>query len=198
MPDPTRRLFLRYTAASALMLLASRPAVAQDLGFLSDLTEGGFVICFRHGATTWSGIDRLEWPRERQRLLSDEGIRQSRVIGEAFEARGIPVGEVLASPFARCRDMAEIAFGRVEERMELVGLLSDEEGRQGRIDYLMRKVTEVPRAGTNRIVVSHTSNILAVANTRLEEGDAVVLQPDSVGGFDLVGTVRPDDWKLES
>lgn len=193
MPDVTRRQVFRLLAAPALMLAAPFARAASPV-FLPELASGGFVIYFRHGATTWSGVDRLDWPREQQRLLSDEGIRQSEVIGAAFQTRGIPVGEVLASPFARCRDMAEIAFGRVEERMELVGLLSDQERREERINYLKRKVTESPEAGKNRIIIAHTSNILAVTNTRLEEGEAVVLRPDGFGGFDVIGTANPSDW----
>lgn len=198
MIEMSRRRFLAKLAASALVAPATARipsiALANEHVFLPDLERGGFVIYFRHGATTWSGVDRLEWPREQQRLLSDEGIRQSEVIGRAFRAREIPVGEVLASPFARCRDMAEIAFGRVEERMELVGLLSDADGREARVDYLQRKVTEAPRDGKNRIIISHTSNIAAVADVRLEEGEAVILRPNGLGGFDIMGTANPDDW----
>lgn len=180
--------------ASVGLVAPSLPTSAQQSGPFPELENGGFVVYFRHGATTWMGVDRLEWPREQQRLLSQEGIRQSEQIGQAFRKRGIPVGEVLASPFARCRDMAEIAFGRVEERMELVGLLSDQDRRENRISYLMRKVKEAPKQGFNRIIISHTSNIAAVANVRLEEGEAVVLQPDNAGGFKVLGTANPGDW----
>ena len=194
----SRRWFLGTiavgTLASLALVASSHVISAQQRGVFPDLENGGYVIYFRHGATTWMGVDRLEWPREQQRLLSDEGIRQSKQIGRAFKERRIPVGEVLASPFARCRDMAEIAFGRVEERMELVGLLSDQDGRNDRIAYLTQKVTEAPKQGFNRIIISHTSNIAAVADVRLVEGEAVILEPDNSGGFKIVGTANPDNW----
>lgn len=198
MSQTSRRMFLGMMAGAVLttpaVLASPSEASVQNTGAFPELSDGGLVVYFRHGATTWSGIDRLEWPREQQRLLSDEGIRQSELIGEAFRQRGIPVGEVLASPFARCRDMAEIAFGRVEERMELVGLLSDDGGREERIDYLSRKVTEAPAPGLNRIIVSHRSNIAAVADVRLQEGEAVVIEPDDAQGFRILGTANPGDW----
>ena len=108
-------------AASMAMLGAAFVAIAAraDDGvetILAELADGGEVVYFRRAATTWSGVDRIEWPRERQRLLSERGIEDSIRIGAAFRKRGLPVGEVLASPFARCRDMAELAFDRVEER----------------------------------------------------------------------------------
>ena len=37
-------------------------ALAQA-GLRDALRQGGHVIYFRHGATTWSGIDNIEWPR---------------------------------------------------------------------------------------------------------------------------------------
>ncbi|MFP7673942.1 histidine phosphatase family protein [Marivita sp. S0852] len=158
---------------------------------LDALQGGGHVIYFRHGATTWSGIDNIDWPRARQRLLSNEGIAQSRRIGTAFTRHAIPVGDVLASPFARCRDMAEIAFGRVEERMELLGLLSDEDGREARVAYLRDRMSTPPDDGTNRIIVAHRSNIATVANVQLAEGEAVIVRPTG-SGFDVLETLMPE------
>ncbi len=188
-PPITRRRAL--AGMIAVLTIPSMAWARQDI--LDALKLGGHVIYFRHGATTRSGIDRIEWPRERQRLLSDLGIEQSRIIGEAFQRHAIPVGEVLASPFARCRDMAEIAFGRVEERMELLGLLSHDQGRDDRIAYLTQKLTSLPAANANRIIVSHTSNIQHVANGTLAEGEAVVLRPNGTG-FEIRGTLMPEDW----
>jgi broad specificity phosphatase PhoE len=155
--------------------------------------DGGHVVYFRHAATQWSGIDRIEWPRERQRLLSNEGIAQANAIGAAFRARTIPVGEIWASPFARCADHARISFGRAREDMRLIGLLSDEAGRPERVAFLRDLLTKPPEAGTNRVIVAHRSNIAAVADVTLEEGEAVVVRPDG-GDFDVLGTVRPDEW----
>jgi phosphohistidine phosphatase SixA len=192
-----RRTFALGLSAS-LLGLAWRPAgaasPAERAGLVDALRGGGLVVYFRHGATTRSGIDRVDWPRERQRLLSAEGEAQARAVGEAFRRHALPVGEVLASPFARCRDMAEIAFGRVEERRELIGLLSDEEGREQRIAYSVALLGRPVGGGTNRIVVGHSSNIREAAGIGLPEGGAVVARPDGAGGFALAGTLLPDDW----
>ncbi|MFD0860495.1 histidine phosphatase family protein [Roseovarius aquimarinus] len=188
-PELPRRRFLALGAAALLLPSAAlaRPALREAL------RRGGHVIYFRHGATTWSGIDHIDWPRERQRLLSDLGIAQSERIGAAFRAANFPVGEVLASPFARCRDMAEIAFGRVEERRELLGLLSDDAGRAGRIAYLRDLLTTPPAEGTNRVIVAHRSNIEEVAGARLAEGEALVTRP-APQGFETLAQWMPEDW----
>ncbi len=187
-----RQVLQAMLAAPMLGVSGLRPGWASEGDARALLAEGRAVVYFRHGATTWSGIDRLEWPREQQRLLSDLGIAQSEQIGAAFRARSLPVGEILASPFARCRDMAEIAFGRVEERMELVGLLSDREGRAERVTYLRGKISEPPMGG-NRVIVAHRSNIAEVAGVSLAEGDAVVLRPTG-GAWDILAELKPNDW----
>jgi hypothetical protein len=89
--------------------------------------------------------------------------------------------------------MAEIAFGRVEERMELLGLLSDSDGRAARIAYLRGRMTTLPAAGTNRIIVSHRSNISEVAGARLAEDEAVIARPNGAS-FETLAQWMPEDW----
>ena len=186
---PNRRAFLALVGGALTMPIAASANVAAAR---DPLSVGQAVVYFRHAATTWSGVDQIEWPRERQRLLSDLGIAQSERIGAAFRAQSFPVGEVIASPFARCRDMAEIAFGHVEERMELLGLLSDSQGRADRIAYLRSKLSK-PTMGSNRIIVAHRSNIAEAAGVSLGEGDAVIVRPTGDGWETLV-QMSPDDW----
>lgn len=193
-----RHLLAGLGMAAAVPLagcMSTQPVSAADLPPLTAaLREGGHVVYFRHAATQWSGIDRIEWPRERQRLLSDEGVAQAEAIGAAWRAAGVPVGEVWASPFARCSDHARISFGRVHEDMRLIGLLSDDTGRPERVAFLRGLVTDPPAPGTNRVIVSHRSNIAEVAGVTLAEGEGVVLRPDRVGTFDIVDTRMPDGW----
>ena len=106
----------------------------------------------------------------------------------------MPVGEVLASPFVRCVDHARIAFGWADEDMRLIGLLSDEAGRAGRVAFLRGLVTSPPAPGTNRVIVAHRSNIAAVTDVALEEDQGVVLRPDEDGGFAVLGAAMPDGW----
>lgn len=194
-----RRNFLRTAAGLGALAIVSAGRSPAHAAVVSEqarqaLMDGELVVYFRHAATTWSGVDRIEWPRERQRLLSEEGIAQSRDIGAAIAAMGAPIGEVLASPFARCRDMAEIAFGRVEERRELLGLLSDAAGRSERIAFLRDRVSAPTGEAGNRMIVSHRSNIAEVAGASLAEGDAVLIQPLAEARFETLATLAPGDW----
>ena len=190
---PILNIFVAIALAlSALAPHSARAGVSPETR--EALLAGELVVYFRHGATTWSGIDRLEWPREKQRLLSAAGIDQSRLIGQQFRRLSAPVGDVIASPFARCRDMAEISFGRVEERFELLGLLSDAEGRPARVAFLQEQISRPTGGKGNRIIVSHRSNIRNVAGVSLAEGEAVLIKPLGDGKFEILETLMPEDW----
>ena len=183
-------IFLAATGPLSRSVFAQAPAPTDLLG-----AQGGLVVYFRHGATTWSGVDQIEWPRERQRLLSPAGEAQARTIGAVFKRHSVPVGEVLASPFARCRDMAEIAFGRVEVHMELLGLLSEEDGQSERGQFSMALLRRSVPQGTNRIIVGHQSNISRTTGVSVPEGGAVIVRPNGSGEFVVLGRLLPPDWE---
>lgn len=158
------------------------------------LQEGGYVIYFRHAATDRGGVDSIDMPPEQQRNLSKSGIADSKAIGDAFRKLAIPVGRVLASPFERTKDTARLAFGRVEARSELLGLLSDDAGARKRAAFLRRMLNTPPAPGKNRILSAHYSNIQRVAGITLAESEAAVFRPMGSGGFELVATLMPEDW----
>lgn len=198
-PSVCRRRFLLRSAAGALMLgalpatWAARPDDAR-LQLAESLAAGELTLYFRHGATTRGGVDRPEWPRERQRLLSEAGEAQARAVGAAFRRHGWPVGEVIASPMARCRDMAEIAFGRVHESSDLLGLLFEGGSRQRRIEQSLQLLRR-SASGGNRILVGHSSNIQESTGVHLPEGGAVLVRATADGsGFTVLGRLDPADW----
>lgn len=157
------------------------------------LKAGGLTVFIRHGSTNWNGYDQLEWPRERQRLLTPQGEAQARQIGAAFTRLALPVGEVLASPFHRCLDTARIAFGRVTPEPRLLGLESDDREAEARRVYVVALAAEAAPGGTNRIVVSHQSNVAAASGFRPGDGGAAIVQ--AVGGKpQVLARLTPEDW----
>ena len=110
--DLNRRALLGVALASAAVPVWAQAPAADAPALLKALQAGGLVVYFRHGATNQVGVDRIDWPRSRQRLLSAEGETQARTVGQVFQRHRLGVDEVLASPFARCHDFAQIAFGR--------------------------------------------------------------------------------------
>ena len=82
-----RNLLQSLLAAPALALPMAPRAMAFTAQARQMLSDGQAVVYFRHCATTWSGIDQLDWPRERQHLLSDLGIQHSEQIGAGFRVQ---------------------------------------------------------------------------------------------------------------
>jgi phosphohistidine phosphatase SixA len=185
-----RRGFMGFLLAAGV---AGCSRVAATPAAIEALRGGGHVIYFRHAATDWQGSDQHTWPRERQRLLSEQGIADSRRIGARFAALGIPVDEVLASPFARCVEMGELAFGRatVEPRLlppEGAG------GPPGRTAWL-RTLLATPRPGQgNLVLIAHSSNMMFGVGVVLAEGEAAIIRPGGDEGHIVTGQLMPRDW----
>ncbi|MCX2862385.1 histidine phosphatase family protein [Paucibacter sp. PLA-PC-4] len=107
MPTVDRRHLLVATAGLAL------PAWAQpgDAGAL--LRAGGVVIAFRHALApgTFDPPGFKLGDCGTQRNLNDEGRAQARRIGAWFQTQGLRPAVVRASPWCRCVETAELAFG---------------------------------------------------------------------------------------
>jgi len=184
-------------------------AGAQSPKFVRDLRKGGYVIFFRHAATNWAQRDQSYADfenRESQRNLSEAGKADAAVIGKAFQDLGIEVDSVFVSPMWRCRDTAQIAFGRYEKRIELFGKVP--EGPEGakvmaenRAKYRaerVRMLSTSPTRGMNRVLVGQQDPMIPIIpglhRDELREGDALVVMPLGKGGFRVVAQVTPADW----
>ena len=57
------------------------------------------------------------------------------------------------------------------------------------------RAAEIPRAGTNTLIVTHLPNIESAFGDSfsVDEGEAVVLRPDGANGTP-VGRIKIDEW----
>ena len=190
---PNRRECLGLLALSLMLASTATPAQDSRDQLVAALRAGGVVLYLRHGATTWSGYDQLEWPRERQRLLSPAGEAQARAIGDAFKRHQIPASRVIASPFERCKDMATIAFGRVDALAP--NLVREGAGGQDPANSLRTLLRAPLPAGQNLVIVAHHDNFREVTGTSLPEAGGAVLRPGGTEpGWRLLGVLTPADW----
>ena len=156
---------------------------------LAMLRGGGYVLYFRHGSTpdyAEAAITDDFADCSRQRTLNSVGRAQAFSIGEAFKVLGIPVGDVIASPYCRCMDTARIAFGRVQR--------ADEVRSGGDAARLRVRLSTSPPPGTNVMIVGHGSAADLFPGEFLREAEAVVIRPRGEGTFDLVARVRAETW----
>jgi phosphohistidine phosphatase SixA len=158
------------------------------------LREGGHVLVVRH-ATADAEINRQELLRSClvQRNLTEQGREQSREIGEAVRALRIPIGDVRASPMCRTRDTARLAFGRVTLDRDLLspGVIGTAADDERRARALRAMVEELPPAGENTVLVTHTGNIgSALGEETVAEGEVLIYGE----GAELVGRIPAEKW----
>ena len=197
------------TGACLLFLMLSTPPVAasglEDQRLVSLLRQGGYTLYFRHVATDWSDPDRLkdadDWlscdPTE-MRQLSDSGREDARRIGMAIRAMGIPLGEILASPYCRTMETARLFdLGIVRATHEVINLRAEAYvgGRVSIIAKARRLLATKPATGTNTVIVAHGNVAREATPVYPDEGEAVVFQADGRGGFKVVARIPVDRWQ---
>ena len=194
---------MRRLVAGLLLVLVTacgavdEPETVQPLAgtaLVDALRDGGHVLFLRHARTPEDGTDQPDALGDcsRQRLLDEFGRDDARALGEAVRALGVPVGDVLASPFCRTVETAELAFGRVETED---GLLTPTPETRGRTTTALRELlSRVPEDGRNTVLVGHLSNLRLLSTASPDEGGTVVFRPDGEG-FLLVGSLPPQSWQ---
>jgi phosphohistidine phosphatase SixA len=202
-----RRRFLDAIARATLALTIawtpiSAGAQTQDAASLSGvalrdaLNRGGYVLYFRHTATDFSANDDAMTSFEdcaKQRNLTETGRTQAREIGKQIARLKIPVGEVIASPYCRTRETAQLIFGRARVSNDVRGGPSGDRARYAGLEKLLSE--PVSPTGTNRVIVSHGNPFAAVAGTPyLAEGQAAVVEPLGDKGFRIVARIAWSDW----
>ena len=190
-------------AAITVMAPAGGANTANKLAELSDVLDelrvGGLILYFRHGQTeqTAKADNAADLAKcETQRNLSVEGRAQAKEIGKAFRALGIPVGTVTSSPFCRCKDTAQLAFGRFTVSNDLYFAIETDASDTRRFAESLRRMLSTPPAtATNAVIVSHTANLReATGLWPKQEGVAFVFRPLPAGRFEAIAMVLPADW----
>jgi broad specificity phosphatase PhoE len=208
------RCSTRRTASQFLVALAAcvsvagaPPGLAQSTAtaqaelrgpaLVTALRGGGYILYFRHAATDFGQNDEKMTGYEdcaTQRNLTDRGRADARAIAVALRALAIPIGEVLASPFCRTMETAQLIFGRGTASAAVRGepAQTDSPWRYAALRELL--AAPVPRA-TNLAIVSHGNPFRAVVGgPYLAEGEAAVIEPRGSDGFRVVARVHFDEW----
>jgi broad specificity phosphatase PhoE len=164
------------------------PAAHADEALWKLVAGGGHVLFVRHGETTPGVGDppgfRLE-DCATQRNLSAEGRAQAQRMRAELGRRGVPIGEVLSSPWCRCLHTAQLAFGRAKAW----GALSNLYGRSGEAEKQVRALRPriaAHRGSDNLVLVSHGSTAAALTGEHPGMGEVLVLTPSGTG-FRMAG-----------
>ena len=202
--------FIRSRCAALLICLLSAgltlaaDALLTDMALVNALRGGGFSLYFRHVTTDWSQTDDLrkrdDWlscDPQRMRQLSAEGRQDAQAIGMAIRRLNIPVTEVLASPYCRTVETAQLmGLGEVVKSVKVMNLRAASYfgGRASIVATAQRLFASAPPDASNRVIVAHGNVAREATPAYPGEGEGLVLQADDAGGFFLRGRIRPDDW----
>jgi phosphohistidine phosphatase SixA len=155
------------------------------------LKKGGYTVMWRHAQTDRSVSDIPGQATERfqQRNLNDAGVMTAKAVGAIFKARGIPVGDVLASPMYRTLETAQYAFARATTTPLLRTLEPSAEERA--------LILAEPAAGTNRVLVTHhfiiERNAPGIKLGDVGEGEAAIVKSDGKA-LKTVAVLKLADW----
>ncbi len=175
-----------------------------DQELVAKLKAGGYNLYFRHEATDWSQNDQVNRAQDwlscdgnRMRQLSSKGRANAEATGKAIRSLGIPVSQVLASPYCRTVETARLmGLGTVKPTTEVMNLRVAEYfgGRSAIVATARALLATPPRAGSNVVIVAHGNVAQAATPVYPGEGEGVVFKPDGNGGFQFVGRLTPADW----
>jgi phosphohistidine phosphatase SixA len=195
-----RRSFFHFIAGAALTALtfACGAQTLEGNALVEALRQGGYVLYLRHAATDFGQNDDAMTDYAncaQQRNLTDAGRAQARAIGAAIKALRIPVGPILASPFCRTRESAELIFGTPTISQAVRGGPGTDDS--GERYAALRKLLSTPVAkGSNLAISSHGNPFRAVAGTSyLQEGELAVIEPLGNGQFRIAARITSDGWK---
>lgn len=179
---------------SATVLLAPQSAELRRDALMDALRAGGYTVILRHARTDRSfqeARDYVPKTRAEQRNLNDDGIRDAALMGVVFRKHGIAFAEIIASPMYRTVETAEMSVGRpTSTTMDLRVFPSTPE--QAAL------VMKPPKAGTNRLLVTHhfviETHVPGIRPGEIAESEAVVVR-HAAGKVELVGRITLDDWR---
>jgi phosphohistidine phosphatase SixA len=168
---------------------------------VSALQQGGYVIYFRHAQTEKDYADQVSATMgdcSTQRMLSEAGWQQAKMIGAAFQENSIPVGEVISSEYCRAWQTADLAFSKHEKNSAL-NFPPSEEYTEEQVAQMKTSVmpllTAVPESGTNTIIVGHDDVFESATGIYPDpQGIAYVLKPDGNGSFEITANMLPEEW----
>jgi broad specificity phosphatase PhoE len=183
-----------FVGTNAVVVAATDQLGARPL--LAALKAGGLVLYFRHASTDFGQNDDQMTGYEdcaKQRNLTDAGRAEARAIGAAIKRLGVPVGSVLASPFCRTMETAQLIFDRAVATPAARGGPASVPAE--RYAGLRRLLASAPPSGTNTAIVSHGNPFRALTGEQyLAEGEAAVIQPLGNDQFRILARIPKDGW----
>jgi hypothetical protein len=203
---------IRIGLAIAAVGLAAQSAQAQRMSgeeIVSALQQGGYVLVMRHGSSSLDaarggrgggggfggggggrgGRGGAPAPEPTEEALEPEAVQLLTGMRHAIWAFEIPIGAIYSSPARRTREHAEeLPFAEI--------MLVDELGLEAAgSGWLGDRLTEAPMAGTNTLIVTHSTNIANdLGMSEVAEGETLIVRPGNEPV--VVGRLGLREWSV--
>jgi phosphohistidine phosphatase SixA len=145
------------------------------------LNEGGKLIFIRHAYVQGGGDpDNFDISNcASQRNLNEDGIEQSKRIGNFFLEKNIMIDKILSSEWCRCKQTAKYAFKNYETKSFLNSFFSQKfaDNKDKQIKELKEYIKKW-NGKSNLIFVTHYVVILETLNISVSSGEIVVADKD--------------------
>jgi len=177
-----------------LPLFSSTSFADADDEIWKKLSAGGLVVLMRHASVktgSGNGDSLVRDPScTKERNLSTKGMAEAAHIGDTFKSRGVPVEDVLTSPFCRTTDTGKIAFDRAKPTafLSLLQIMSDDQSDDATAQ--LSSVIGSYAGSGNLVLITHAPNINAVAFEPVGKGMFLVIQPTGDDTFEELGLVN--------
>ena len=171
-----------------ISLTISNQVLSEDK-ILESLKEGGKIIFIRHAYAPGGGDPQNFNINDcsTQRNLSDEGINQSKLIGEFFKTNKIKIDKVLSSEWCRCKDTAKFAFNDFETFSALNSFFSAKFAKNEKKQIKdLKNYIKNWKSNKNLILVTHYVVILSLLNKAVSSGEIVISDKNYV----IIGSIE--------
>ncbi|MBX9842762.1 MAG: histidine phosphatase family protein [Xanthobacteraceae bacterium] len=187
-------MFLRVMLAAALLAcpLVAPPAVADD-ALWTLLKKPGHVVLLRHSnapGQVQESNDMNFKDCSIQRNLDEAGRAQADRIGNEFRKRGFKQVRLLSSLYCRAMDTAKLTkLGPVTPQPDLNQVFMADILGMRQAGIKGRELLKTASKGKLAILVSHVTNIQAIAGVQLDSGQMAVVHLGAKGEVVVDGKI---------
>lgn len=171
----------------------------------NEIRKGGFTLYFRHSQRNKQPLDlivaydTLELVtgvnNSGSTCLGSQGKKDAKLIGEIFEINGVNVGNIISSPLCRSKEMAEIAFGEINEienSFVYRPLFNSSEYQTHSEKIKKALIKHSPNKDKNTIVLAHTSTLEHYAKDIFKSYDEKIINEIDESGFYVIQNIGGD------
>ena len=170
----------------------------------NEIKNGNYTLYFRHShrnkIDTIIAHDILELLNanhiEGSSCLSSQGKKDAKLVGQIFAKIEMQVGTIISSPICRSKEMAEIAFGRidvVDYSFIYRPLLNEREYKLHSEKIKKALIKYEPKNKNNTIITAHASTLEFYCEYIFDSCDKIKVSKIDESGFYVI---KNEDGKL--